>query len=114
MLAGGLGASLLIGFWFHSQTEYTLGPLFSIAGFLIAPVALTIVVPEAWTLVLTPFLFWSGAWAPLFWIDHLTLSGDQPLLILAGYGLASVASGALGILLRRYLAGFNRHLSMGG
>jgi hypothetical protein len=98
-----LALSLILAFWLHSLCYYPLGPLFSLDFFLLVPMALTIVVDEWWILILPPFLFWSIAWPTLFLPAPFTFSDERQLVaFIMYYTTASVISGAVGILLRKF------------
>jgi hypothetical protein len=109
LLIVSIGLSMIGAFWLRSLFYYPLGPLFIIASFLLLPIALTIVVDEWWTLVLTPFLFWSLAWSSLYLLDHLTFGDEQQLIAtIVFFTVASLISGTLGILIRRYISYLKR------
>lgn len=105
----GIDLAMVIAFWLRSLFYWQLGPLFGAASFLLLPMALTIVVDELWALVLTPFLFWSLAWPSLFVLDRFTFSGPQQLIdAVYFFTLASIMSGAVGILIRQRISYIRR------
>lgn len=104
-----IALSLILAFGLRGLYYFRVGPLFSLAFFLLLPMSLTIVLGEWWTLTLTPFLFWSIAWATLYLLDRLIFSDEQQLIATTVFfSVASVSSGALGILLRKCVSYLKR------
>jgi hypothetical protein len=92
----------------QSLLQPHVGPLFSVAAFLIMPLVLAAVMGEWWTVLVAPLVFWGYAWL-LLWPSHLVVTTEDLLVAVPAFTIASLVGSALGLQLRRLRAPFKKN-----
>lgn len=107
-----IGMASIVSVVCQSLLQPHVGPLLSLAAFLIMPVVLAAVMSEWWTVLVAPLVFWGYAWL-LLWPSHLVVTTEYLLVAVPAFTIASLVSSALGLQLRRLRAPFKNNLSSG-
>ncbi len=95
-----IGVASFVSVVCQSLLQPHVGPLVSLAAFLIMPGVLASVIDEWWTVLAAPLVFWSYAWLFL-WLSHLVVTIEDLLVAVLAFTIASLVSGALGRQLGR-------------
>lgn len=99
-LAIWIGVASIVSVVCLSLLQPHVGPLVSLAAFLIMPVVLATVMGEWWTVLVAPFVFWGYAWLFL-WLSHPVVTCEVLLVAVVAFTIASLVGAALGLQLRR-------------
>jgi len=95
-----IGMASIVSVVCQSLLQLHVGPLLSLAAFLIMPVVLATVIGKWWTVLMAPLIFWGYAWL-LLWSSYLFITAEDLLVAVLAFTIASLVSGALGLQLRR-------------
>ena len=95
-----IGVASVVSVVCQSLLQPHVGPLLSLAAFLVMPVVLAAVMGEWWTVLAAPLVFWGYAWL-LLWPSHPVVTIEDLLVAVLAFTIASLVSGALGLQLRR-------------
>ena len=97
-LAIWIGMASIVSVVCQSLLRPHVGPLVSLAAFLIMPVVLAAVIGEWWTVLVAPLVFWGYAWLFL-WLSHPVVTIEDLLVVVLAFAIASLVSGVLGVQL---------------
>lgn len=103
-----IGMASIVSVVCQSLLQPHVGPLFSVAAFLIMPLVLAAVMSEWWTVLVAPLVFWGYAWL-LLWPSHLVVTTEDLLVGVPAFTIASLVSSALGLQVRRLRAPFKNN-----
>jgi hypothetical protein len=95
-----IGVASIVSITGRLLLQRYLGPVWSLAVFLIIPSLLAYLIGKWWVVLVAPFVFWGYAWLFL-WLSRLVITLEDLLPIILVFAVTSLVCSALGLVLEQ-------------